>query len=62
MKIYRTLVQDMWYDTEESDKNVFWINQLDWVEDSTQQVLNVHMSLKWWTWVYDHENNIETVL
>ena len=32
---------------------------LDLVEDSTQWVWNIHMSLEWLTWVYNDENNIE---
>ena len=42
--------------------NVFWITQLDWVEDSTQWVWNVHISLEWWTWVKNDEEKLKTIL
>ena len=40
---------------------MFWITWPDWVEDYTQWVLNIHMSLECGTWVYKDENNIEKV-
>ena len=38
--------------------NVFWMTQLDLVEDFAQWVWNVHMSLEWRTWVYNYEESI----
>ena len=39
--------------------NVFQMTQLGWVEESTQWVWNIHISLERWTWVYNNEYNIE---
>ena len=35
---------------------------LDWVEESTNWFLNVHMSLEWWTLVYNDKDNINNVI
>ena len=35
------------------------MTKLNLAEDSTQWVLNVHISLEWWTWVYNDGVNIE---
>ena len=34
------------------------MTQMYLLDDSTQYFLNVHMSLKWWTWVQNDEENI----
>ena len=40
-------------------KDFLWLAWLDWVEYLTQWVWNVHLSLKWQTWVKNGETNIE---
>ena len=48
MTIDTTLEQEGWYYTEESNGNVFWMTWMDWVYDSTQWFLNVHINLEKW--------------
>ena len=35
------------------------MNRLDFIDDSTQWVWSVHMSLEWLTWFLNDEKNIE---